>query len=176
MHAHPRSTLATVAKAVSSWLVPLVLLLGVFGFAERDAHADLSKKVIKTFKGQLIVSSDPVQTGATDKETIASFKAAKLKEVKGEPNADDVQTWHFHYTAFLKKKAGSDLTFEFYTDGKYVADQRLEGVDASDPVIEGDISITEDDGPTKGKKYTLKLVGKVKGKDVTVATATITMD
>jgi hypothetical protein len=155
-------------------LISAVLLFGLF--AARDAHADLSKKVIKTFKGQLIVSTDPVETGGTDKETIAAFKAAKLKELKGAQNGNDVQEWTFHYTAFLKKKAGSNLTLEFYTDGKYVADQRLEGIDATDPVLEGDITINEDDGPAKGKKYTLKLVGKVKGKDVVVSQTTITMD
>ena len=157
-------------------LLSAAVLLGTLAVAGADAHADLSKKVIKTFKGQLIVSSDPVDTGASDKDTIAAFKAAKLTEVKGEPNGEDVQTWHFHYTAFLKKKAGSNLTFEFYNNGKYVADQRLEGVDASDPVIEGDISITEDDGPSKGNKYTLKLVGQVKGKDVVVAQTTLVMN
>mgnify|MGYP006145126363 CR=1 FL=1 len=41
----------------------------------------------------------------------------------------------------------------------------------------GDVlRITEDDGPAKGKKYTLKLVGQSKGKDVVLATTTLTMN
>ena len=156
------------------WFIPALVLVGLF--VARDAHADLSKKVIKTFKGQLIVSVSPVETGGNDKETIAAFKAAKLKELKGEENGEDVQSWTFHYTAFLKKTGFSKMTLEFHSDGNYVADQRLEGIDPKDPVLEGDISITENDGPARGKKYTLKLVGQKGGKDVVLSTATIVME
>jgi hypothetical protein len=155
------------------WLIPAAVLL----FAAGDAHADLSKKVIKAFKGQLIVSTDAVDAGGSDKEVIAAYKAAKLKELKGEANGDDVTSWTFHYTAFLKKRCGTNLTFEFFNEaGDYVANQSITGVDPSDPVIEGDISITEDDGPTKGKKYTLKLVGQVKGKEIVIAQTSLEMD
>jgi hypothetical protein len=156
-------------------LVPAVVLLGVVALM-RDAQADLSPKVIKALKGQLIVSDGPVEQGASDKDTVAAYKAARKKEIKGEANADDVQTWNFHYTAFLKKKGFTSLTMQFLVDGKLAGDRRLEGVDASLTVLEGDISITEDDGPSRGKKYTLKLVGDSKGKDVLLATTTLTME
>lgn len=157
------------------WLLPVaaVLLLGV---APQEAGADVSKKVCKAFKGQLIVSSNAVETGGSDKEVIAAFKAAKVKAVKGEANSEDVAGWSFHYTAFLKKLGFTSLVLEFYSGSSYVADQRLEGVDPKDPVVEGDISITEDDGPAKGKTYTLKMVGKKGGKETVLATTTLVMD
>lgn len=156
-------------------LVPAVVLLGVVALVG-DAQADLSPKVIKALKGQLIVSDGPVEPGASDKDTVAAYKAARKKEIKGEPNADDVQMWSFHYTAFLKKKGFTSLTLQFLVDGKLAGDRRLQGVDPSLTVLEGDISITEDDGPARGKKYTLKLVGESKGKDVLLATTTLTME
>jgi hypothetical protein len=42
-------------------------------------------------------------------------------------------------------------------------------------VLTGIIEITEDDGLTKGKRYTLKLVGKVKGKETVLASTTLDM-
>ena len=157
----------------------LLLLVGVVALGvsfATEARADMTKKVIKAFKGQILVTEDPLPGGGTDKETIAAFKAAKRKSVKGEPNSEEVTTWTFHYTAFLKKTGFSSLTMEFHSDGRYVADRGLEGVDPKDPVLEGDISITEDDGPAKGKKYTLKLVGTKGGKEVVVATTTLVME
>lgn len=164
------------ARAKSILAVVVLLGLVALGVKARDAYADVSPKVIKAFKGQIIVSDEPLAGGATDKETIAAYKQQKKSSIKGEPNAEDVTSWTFHYTAFLKKKGFSSLALEFHADGKYVADRRLEGVDPGLGVLEGDISITEDDGPAKGKKYTLKLVGQSKGKDVVLATTTLTMN
>ena len=165
---------------VHRWFISAVTLLGLIALgllgSQTTAHADLGPKVIKAFKGQIIVSAEPVDTGSSDKEAIANYKAAKLSKIEGTPNADDVTAWQFHYTAFLKKKGFTDLSLEFHVNGKYVADRRLTGVDPKLTVLQGDIQITEDDGPAKGKKYTLKLVGQSKGKDVVVATTTLTMD
>ena len=150
----------------------LAVVLGASAFA----HADLSPKVIAAFKGQVIVTADEVEPGANDKATIEAFKKARIKEVKGEPNADDVQTWHFFYTAFLNaKSASADLKLEFYSGDKYVADEHLTGVDTTVPVLSGHVDISEDDGPAKGKSYTLKLVGQAHGKDVVYATTPLTL-
>jgi len=157
-------------RAGATALALLIITAGV-------ANADYSAKVIAAFKGQIIVSADEVDTVGNDKATIEAFKKARLKEVKGEPNADDVQAWHFYYTAFLSSKpAVSDLKLEFYSGDKYVADQHLTGVDTTTPVFTGHIDITEDDGPSKGKTYTLKLVGTVKGKDVTYSSTPVTLN
>ncbi len=139
------------------------------------AHADMSAKVIKAFKGQIIVSAGPLQSGATDKETVAAYKAQRLAKVVGAENGDDVQAWTFHYTAFLKNKGAQALTLRFYK-GKsddYCADHHLSGVDPSATVIEMDLSISEDDGPTKGKDYRLELVND---DDVVVASTTLRLE
>lgn len=161
--------------ARANWLSLLVAASCAIGFAA-DAHADVSKKVIKALKGQLIISTEPVSPGGTDKETVAAYKAAKLKEVTGEPNGDDVQEWTFHYTAFLKKKAPSaTLELDFYDGKDLKGNPGLQGVDTTAPVLEGDITISENDGPTKGHKYTVKLVATVNNKDIVLASTTLTM-
>jgi hypothetical protein len=157
------------------WILSAAFLLALIALGA-PAEADIGPKVIKAFKGQIIVSADPVETSGSDKEVIAAFKAAKVKELKGSPNADEVTAWQFHYTAFLKQKGFTSLAFEFHVDGKYVADNRLEGVDPKLTVLEGDIQINEDEGPAKGKKYTLKLVGTKGKKEVVLATTTLVMN
>jgi hypothetical protein len=140
------------------------------------AHADLSKKVIGAFKGQIVVTAAEVEPASTDKATIDAYKKARLKEVKGEPNGDDVVAWHFFYTAFLKSTGTAAMKLEFYSGDKYVANQSLTGIDPKSTVLSGEIDITEDDGPAKGKPYTVKLVGEVRGKDVVYATTPLTLN
>lgn len=136
--------------------------------------AEMSRGVIATFKGQLVVSKDELPDGKNDKDTITKIKAAQLKELVGTPKAD-VTGWHFHYTAFVNRGGSTQLKMMFYTDDKdhrYVADQRLDGVDPKSSVLSGDISIDEDEGLTKGKSYIIKLETD---KDVVVAQAQLTM-
>lgn len=137
------------------------------------AHADLSKKVQKALTGQIIITDGPLaQEGASDAETIAAFKKANLKEVK-HTEVEDVAEWTFDYTAFLKKPPKvSNLSIDFYTadrEKRYVANKGLMGVDPNLPVLTGTLTISEDDGPTRGKTYVIKITGKVKGKEVTFA-------
>jgi hypothetical protein len=70
----------------------IVLALAALG---ATAHADLSKKVIAEFKGQIVVSQDSIEASGDDKATISAIKKARLKEVKGEPNGEDVVAWKF---------------------------------------------------------------------------------
>jgi len=157
------------ALRASAILVVLTALSAV-------AYADLSKKVIAEFKGHILISNGPLEAAGDDKATIAEFKKANLKVVEGQDG--EVKAWHFNYTAFLKKTGASEMKFEFYTDdkdAKYAADRRLAGVDATTPVLTGEIDINEDDGVTRGKTYKLKLVGTFKGKDVTVSETAITL-
>lgn len=136
------------------------------------ASADLTKNVISAFKGELIISKGDLPEGKNDKDTIQKIKAERMKELTGEAR-EDVVYWHFHYTAFLNKTGATQLTLEFYNpDKKFVADNRLDGVDPKSSVLTGDISISEDEGLAKGKLYTLKLVA---GKDTVVATTTLMM-
>jgi hypothetical protein len=134
----------------------------------------MSRNVIAAFRGELVVSKGELPEGKTEKDTIAKIKTERLKELTGEAK-DDVVYWHFHYTAFLSKPGSSLLKMEFYTndkDKKFVADNRLDGVDPKSTVLSGDISINEDEGLSKGKAYIIKLVTD---KDVVVASTPLVM-
>lgn len=137
-----------------------ILVLALALLAGGIAQADMSRGVIAAFKGQLVISKGALDEGKNDKETIAKIKAAKLTELAGEAG-DEVTSWSFHYTAFLKATGSSSLKMEFYRDGKQLAaDKRLDGVDPKSAVLEGDISINEDEGLAKGKSYTIKLLNE----------------
>jgi hypothetical protein len=60
------------SRILSAAAILLVML------AASAAYADLSKKVIAEFKGQIVVSDEPVEPGSDDKSTIAAFKKARL--------------------------------------------------------------------------------------------------
>ena len=148
------------------------VLIAAFVAGPRTSEAEMTRNVISAFKGELIISKGDLPEGKNDKDTIAKIKSERLKELTGEAH-EDVVSWHFHYTAFLTKTGSAQLTLEFYTpDKKFVADNRLDGIDPKSSVLTGDISISEDEGLSKGKVYTLKLV---QGKDTVVATTTLLM-
>jgi hypothetical protein len=136
------------------------------------ASADISRNVIAAFHGELVITKGELPEGKTEKDTIAKIKTERLKELTGEAK-DDVVYWHFHYTAFLSKPGSSLMKMEFYDkDKKFVADNRLDGVDPKSTVLSGDISINEDEGLSKGKTYSIKLVTE---KDVLVASTSLVM-
>jgi hypothetical protein len=154
----------------------IALAIALVAVGARPAHADMSKKVIAAFKGKILVTDSPLEMVGDDKTTIAAFKKSALTEVKGAPGADDVMTWVFVYNAFLNKTGATNMKLEFYDGKNYSADKSLTGVDPKLTVLQGDIEITEDDNITKGKTYTLKLTGMVKGKELTFATGQIKMN
>lgn len=156
-------------------MLPFALLCAI-GLSARPADADLSKKVIAAFKGKLLVTSGPLESVGDDKATIAHFKKQALTEVKSTVGADDVPTWFFVYTAFLNRTGATSMKLEFYDGKNYSADKQLTGVDPKMTVLTGEIEITEDDNITKGKTYTLKLTGNVKGKEVVFATGQVKMN
>jgi hypothetical protein len=138
------------------------------------ASADMSRNVIAAFKGELIITKGELPEGKTEKDTIAKIKTERIKELTGEAR-EDVVYWHFHYTAFLTKPGSTLLKMEFYTndkDKKFVADNRLDGVDPKTTVLSGDISINEDEGLSKGKSYIIKLVND---KDVVVSSTPLVL-
>jgi hypothetical protein len=136
------------------------------------ASADMSRNVITAFHGDLVITKGDLPEGKNEKDTIARIKAERLKELTGEAR-EDVVYWHFHYTAFLTKVGANQLKMEFYTsEKKFVADNRLDGIDPKSTVLSGDISINEDEGLSKGKTYTIKLVTD---KNAVVASTTLVM-
>lgn len=155
----PRRTLVAVA----------VLLVGLV--AGGVAFADMSKAVTNAFRGQIVVSKGELPVGKNDRDTISKIKSERLKELTGEAQ-EDVMYWNFHYTAFLTKTGSSTLKMEFYDGKKFVADKTLDGIDPKSKVLAGSISINEDEGLTKGKSYTIKLVA---GKNTTVAQTPLVM-
>lgn len=153
-------------------LMPAAVVLAAAVGWGAIASADMSRNVIKAFQGDLVITKGDLPEGKTEKETISKIRAERLKELTGEPR-EDVVYWHFHYTAFLSKPGASQLKMEFYTsDKKLVADNRLDGVDPKSTVLSGDISINEDEGLSKGKTYTIKLVTD---KNAVVASTQLTM-
>ncbi|HUJ57709.1 MAG TPA: hypothetical protein VLX92_04440 [Kofleriaceae bacterium] len=135
------------------------------------AHAELSRGVIAAFHGQLVISDGDLPEGKNDRDTIAKIKAARLTTLTGTASAD-VTYWHFHYTAFPSRTGATTLKLQFLSDKRLSADQRLDGVDPKSSALTGDISISEDEGLTKGKTYTVQLVTD---KDQVVCSTTLTM-
>jgi hypothetical protein len=157
-------------------LLSLAVVAIALVIAGSTASGDMSKPVIKAFKGKILITDHELAMAGSDKETIAEFKKAHLAELKGSENSEGVQAWTFNYSAFLSKTGATELKLEFYAGDKYVADQRLIDVDPKDPVLVGQISINEDDGPAKGKKYTLKLVAVKGNKETVVASTPLTLN
>lgn len=158
--------------------LPLLLSLLALLCAPKLAHAELSKKVIAAFKGQIVVTAGDLPEGTDETQTIAAIKKAQLTSINGEKNAEDVVTWAFRYTAFLNKAGPTSLKIAFFTNDKkkkYVADQRLDGVDPKSPVLVGEVVITEDDGLSKGQSYLVKLVASAGAKDTVLAQTTLTV-
>jgi hypothetical protein len=136
------------------------------------ASADMTRNVIAAFKGELVITKGELPEGKTEKDTIAKIKTERLKELTGEAK-DDVVYWHFHYTAFLSKPGSTQLKMQFINkENRLAADNRLDGVDPKITVLSGDISINEEEGLSKGKTYSIKLVTD---KDVVVASAQLVM-
>jgi hypothetical protein len=160
---------------------PLRVSIGLFACAvllASAAHADISKKVQKTFAGDLLFTESALPEAAeSPAATIALYKKAALKVLKHQQESDEVAAWSFYYTAFMKRAPGvSEMSIDFYTaDGKYVANKRLMGINPKMTVLTGFLSITEDDGLTRGKDYSIRLVGTVRGKEVVFARGTLKM-
>lgn len=149
-----------------------VLAAAVVSAGATEASADVSKGVSEAFKGQIVViNSGELPEGKSDKETIAKIKAAKVTALEGEVR-DEVAYWTFHYAAFLSRTGAAQLKLEFYDGKVYKADKALDGINPKSGLLTGDISINEDEGLSRGKTYTVKLVTD---KNATVASTTLTM-
>jgi type 1 glutamine amidotransferase len=134
-----------------------VLAVAVVLAISPTARADLSRGVIAAFKSQVVISKGELPVGKNDKETISKIKKEQLKELTGTAQ-EDVTSWFFHYTAFLSKTGAKNLKMEFLKGGKLAADKQLDGIDPKSAILEGDISINEDEGLAKGNTYQIQLV------------------
>lgn len=155
------------ARTLSIAALVAVVMFGL-NVVATAGDGQCSNAVAKAFKGQIIVSEAPLTGGDTDKATIAAYKAQRLDAVASTENGDGLLEWSFHWTAFLKAKGYSDVTLQFFKGEDYKADQHLSNVDPALHVIRLNITINEDEGPSKGD-YTLKLVGTKGGKEAVLA-------
>jgi hypothetical protein len=139
--------------------VPAALLV-VIALAGAAARAELSDAVVAAYRGKIILSRAAVAPGDSDKETIAKLKAAQLAELPGKAT-DEGQAWRFHYTAFLKKTGNVGLRLKYVSgekDGRLAAESPIPIPDVDAPVLEGDLTIGESQGLSRGKAYLLQLV------------------
>lgn len=145
-----------------------------------SAQADVSQKVQKAFRGKILITDGPLPNArSTDSATIEHFKKAQLTEIKHTSEEDGVRQWDIDYTAFLKKAPKvRSLSFDFYTADKsklYVANKGIMGIDPKLTIMNGRLSINEDEGVNRGRTYVVKLTGTVKKREVVFATAKITL-
>jgi hypothetical protein len=151
----------------------LVSFVVVLALAAAASAASLSDAVVAAFRGKVVLSRAAVAPGANDKETIAKVKAAQLPELVGK-STDEGQSWRFHYTAFLKKTGNVGLTLRFISgekDGRLAAETSIPIPDVEDPVLSGDLTVSESQGLSRGKAYLLQLVND-KGEVVAKTSAT----
>ncbi len=102
-----------------------------------------SKTVENAFKGQILFSMAPLQAKATDKETIAWFKTAKLTKIPCGKDTAGANMTTFHVTAFPPSPVTGMLTLKLNTATRQVSADGKGAVDTG-------VQITADDavGPT----------------------------
>jgi hypothetical protein len=137
------------------------------------ARADVSDPVQKKFRGQILVSADPLpESAADDAELVRQLKKAHTGVVTRA--GGEAVPWRFHFMAFMTKKPGvTQVALDFYTDDKkktFVAQERLTGIDPTLTLLQSEVELSEDDGLAPNKAYVVKLTAEVKGKDVVLAT------
>ena len=158
-----------MTRSPRALLAALALVLAAGG----AASADVSESVQKKFRGQILVSAEPLPETATDEaEQVRALKKAATTLVAHGPGEPAV--WRFHFMAFMKKKPGAtQVALDFYTDDKkkdFVAQERLTGIDPVLTLLHSQVELSEDDGLAAGRSYVVKLTAEVKGKEVVLAT------
>lgn len=156
-------------RSVRAALAVLALLV-----CSSVARADVSEAVQKAFKGQILISAEPLPDGVADEaDQIRQLKKAHTGVI-ARGRGESVPVWRFHFMAFMSKKPGAtQVSLDFYTDDKkkqFVAQERLAGIDPKLTLLQGEAELSEDDGLTADRSYVVKLTAEIKGKDVVLAT------
>jgi hypothetical protein len=157
-------------RSVCGSLGVIALLLVWTGWA----RADLSEAVQKKFKGQILVSEQPLpESAADDAEQIRQLQKAHTGVI-AHRKGDGVPVWRFHFIAFMSKKPGvTQVALDFYTDDKkkdFAAQERLTGIDPKLDLLQAEAELSEDDGLSRGRSYVVRLTAEVKGKEMVLAT------
>lgn len=148
----------TTGSCEPDYLLMKRILLFAVVLVSLPLSAGPSRGVISAFKGQIVISHSELPEGRNDKDTIAKIKAARLKELSGSANADNIKTWNFHCTSFLRRPGSSSLRLVFSVGGRPVASKEFTGRDPKSSVLFDEITIDEDEGIEQGKLHTIQLV------------------
>lgn len=148
--------------------------------AAAGAHAGKPKSVVDAFAGDIVISTSPLRpAGATEAEMIEDIRSAKVHEIKAREADGELTSWSFHFAAFLDRAPRvTEMSLDVYTaddDRRYITSKRMMGIDPRLRILAGDMSLTEDDGVHPGERYRLVLTGQVGRREVTFATAVVTL-
>jgi hypothetical protein len=123
-----------------------------------------SAKIYNKFKGQIVISDEPIPTSDDDGEMAASLKKAKRSELTRLGGGG---AWPFHFVAFLTKKSGAaDVSLFFYEKGKKdMSFYRDLQIDPDTKIVAFELEFTEDDGVSPDKKYDVVL-GRAQGNKI----------
>ena len=146
-------------------------------FCSPAARAGVSEAVQKKFKGQILISSEPLPDSVADEaEQIRQLQKAHTGVI-GRGKGASVPVWRFHFIAFMARKPGAtQVALDFYTDDKkkhFVAQERLVGIDPKLTLLQGEAELSADDGLSADRSYVVKLTAEIKGKEVVLATTKV---
>jgi hypothetical protein len=158
-----------------STMVLVAVALAVLGASVAWAQ---SAKFVKKYKGQLFVSDQEFQVIDDDAAMSDQIKKNSKSSLEGT-QGEDAKSWDFYWIAVLSKKPGSaNATIFFYeVTGKTKKQVTYKdiGIDGEQVVIVSNLSISEDDGLTKGKKYELVLATTSGNKQNVLAKGQVTL-
>jgi hypothetical protein len=166
------NTLVSRRTILTSATVALALTAAV------TAHATLSPKVQRTFRGRILVTLEPLPEDAgNDAKTIKVYTGLHQKQLKSQ-SVEEAATWTFYYTAFMTGDPPSDeLSLDFHTTDKakaYVANKRLH-VESGAKTLTGFLTIDENEGPNPGTTYDVILRGQKGDQWVDLAKTRLTL-
>lgn len=149
----------------------------VLGVGLGTARADLPRKVLKTFNGQILVTTDAPLSTSFDNETemIRAWKKSKKTTLKAIDSGAGTAVWSFYVMAFMKKPPhASEISLDFYRiDGNkkvYAANERFQGIDPKLKLLSTRVELSEDDGLDRNREYLVKLTVQHGKREVVLAT------
>jgi hypothetical protein len=145
------------------------------------AQAGKPRTVRDAFSGHIVISTSPLRpAGETEAEMIDGIRKAEVHEIAARDAGEDEEaSWSFFFTAFLDKQPRtSELSLDVYAaegDKRYIMSKRMMGIDPRLQILGSDMSLTEEDGVKPGARYRLVLTGQVGNRELTFATAVVTL-
>ena len=171
---------ATSKSDVRTFRLSSLLVVALTTSLVASASAELPKKVMREFKGKLLVTTGaPLSTEfESDAEMIRAYKKANVKVLPSYGGDEGVAVWSFYIMAFMKEKPrAKSLSLDFYLvqGGKktYVANQRLMGINPSLMLLSTRVELSEDDNLNKGRTYEVRLTTTRGKREVVLAKTTI---